>query len=77
MSISNILTVSAGFTPWQVCPQQVCPHIDSSSDQVLQIYRFHTKKKRQYCAHDETKHVYFSFFNPLKVTDELKTESLG
>ena len=30
-------------------------------------------------AYDETKHVYFSFFNPLKVTDELEihVESLG
>ena len=28
-------------------------------------------------AYDETKHVYFSFFNPLKVTDELEIESLG
>ena len=37
----------------------------------------HTEKKRQYCVHDETKHVYFSFFNPLKVTDELEIESLG
>ena len=34
-------------------------------------------RKRQYCAHDATKHVYFSFFNPLKVTDQLEIESLG
>ena len=27
-------------------------------------------------AYDETKHVYFSFFNPLKVTDELEIVSL-
>ena len=46
-----------------------------SSDQVLQIYLSHTEKKRQYCAHDETKHVYFSFFNLLKVTDELRMSS--
>ena len=26
---------------------------------------------------NHTKHVYFSFFNPLKVTDELEIESLG
>ena len=32
--------VSAGFAPWRVCP-----HIDSSSDQVLQIYLSHTEKK--------------------------------
>ena len=32
---------------------------------------------RQYSAHDETKHVYFSFFSPVKVTDELEIESLG
>ena len=61
------------FRPMASCPHQVRPHIDSSSDQVLQIYLSHTeKKKRQYYAHDETKHVYFSFFNPLKVTDELE-----
>ena len=66
------LGVSAGFAPWRVRP-----HINSSSDQVLQIYRSHTEKKRQHCAHDETKHVYFSFFNPLKVTDKLELESLG
>ena len=53
------------------------PQIDSSSDQVLQIYLSHTEKKRQYCAHDATKEVYFLFFNPLKVTDELEIESLG
>ena len=64
--------VSAGFAPWRVGP-----HIDSSSDQVLQIYLSHTEKKRQYCVHDETKHVYFSLFNPLMVTDELEIESLG
>ena len=26
---------------------------------------------------NHTNHVYFSFFNPLKVTDELEIESLG
>ena len=35
------------------------------------------RKKRQYCAYDETKHVYFSFFNLLNVTEELEIESLG
>ena len=38
---------------------------------------FSYREKRQYCALNETKHVYFSFFNPLKVTDELEIESLG
>ena len=37
--------VSAGFAPWRVRPHRVRPHIDSSSDQVLQIYRSHTEKK--------------------------------
>ena len=53
----SILMVSAGFAPWRILP-----HIDSSGDQVLQIYLSHTEKKRQYCAHDETRLVYFSFF---------------
>ena len=71
MCLSQSPAVPAGFAPWRVRL-----HIDSSSDQLLQIYRSHTEKKRQ-CAHDETKHVYFSFFNPLKVTDELEIETLG
>ena len=69
---SIVILVSAGFAPWRVHPR-----IDSSSDQVLQRNLSHREKKRQYCAHDETKHVYFSFFNPLKVTDGLAIESLG
>ena len=38
---------------------------------------FSYREKIQYGAHDETKHVYFSFFKPLKVTDKLEKESLG
>ena len=34
--------VSAGFAPWRVHPHRVRSHVDSSSDQVLQIYLFHT-----------------------------------
>ena len=37
----SILMVSAGFAPWRIRP-----HIDSSSDQVLQIYLSHTEKKK-------------------------------
>ena len=58
LSITGLLAVAlvaAGFAPWQVRPHRVRPHIDSTSDQVLQIYRSLTKKKRQHCAHDETK----------------------
>ena len=40
-----VLGMSANFTPWRVRPHQVRPHIDSSSDQVLQIYLSHTEKK--------------------------------
>ena len=69
--------MSAGFAPWRVRPHRVRPHIDSSSNQVLQIYRSHTEKKKTYCAHHETKHVYLSFFNPLKVAEDLEIESLG
>ena len=67
---------SAGFAPWRVRLHRVRLHIDSFSDQVLQIDLSHTKKRRQYCVHDATKHVFFSFFDPLKVTDELEIESL-
>ena len=44
---STALPVSAGFAPWRVCPHPVCSHINSSSNQVLQIYLSHTVKKRQ------------------------------
>ena len=37
--------MSAGFGPWRVRPHRVRPHIDSSSDQVLQIYHSHSEKK--------------------------------
>ena len=37
--------VSAGFAPGRVRPHRVHPHMDSSSDQELQIYRSHTEKK--------------------------------
>ena len=53
------LGVAAGFAPWRLRP-----HIDSTSDQVLKINLSLTEKKGQHCAHDETKHVYFSSFNP-------------
>ena len=68
--------MSAGFALLQVRTYQVCPHIDSSSNQVLQICLSHTERESM---HNETKHVYFLFFNPLKVTDKLEihVESLG
>ena len=73
---------SCGFAPWRVRPHRVHPHIDSTSDQVLKLCLSLTEKKRQHCARahnkqNHTKHVYFSFFNPLKVTGELEIESLG
>ena len=40
--------VAAGFVPWRVRPHRVRPHIDSTSDQVLKIYRSLT-------VHDKTK----------------------
>ena len=61
--------VAAGFAPWRVCP-----HIDSSSDKVLKIYLSLTKKKDNIVRpmkQNHTKHVYFSFLNPLKVADKL------
>ena len=74
------ISVAGGFAPWRVRP-----HIDSTSDQVLKIYLSLTEKKRQHInishtmKQNHTKHVYFSYFNPLKVTSELEihVESLG
>ena len=52
--------------------------VPTSTHLVITYFKFifFIPKKREYCANDETKDVYFSFFNPLKVTDELKIESL-
>ena len=67
--------VAAGFAPWHVRP-----HIDSTSDQVLKTYLSLTEKKKDIVCmmkQNHTKHVYFLFFNPLKVTGKLEIESLG
>ena len=66
--------VSAGFIHNKFRQRKL---IISSDHITISIYLSHTEKKRQYCMYDETKHVYFSFFNPLKVTDELEIECLG
>ena len=53
---------------------------DSSSNQVLKIYLSLAEKKdnlERKMKQNHTKHVYFSFFNPWKVTDQLEIESLG
>ena len=71
---------AAGFTPWRVHPYQVCPHINSTSNQVLKIYLYLTDKKDNIVStvkQNHTKHVYFSFFNPLKGTGDLEIESLA
>ena len=71
---------SCWFHPMASSPHQVRPHIDSTSDQVLKIYLSLTEKKDNIVCtmkQNHTKHVYFSFFNPLKVTDDLKVESSG
>ena len=67
--------ITAGFAPIEFTP-----HIDSTSDQVLKIYLSLTQKKENIVRtmkQNHTIHVYFSFFNPLKVTGELEIESLG
>ena len=68
----SILMVSAGFAPWRIRP-----HIDSSSDQVLQIYLSHTEKKKTTLCARWNKTCLFLILYPLKVTDELEIESLG
>ena len=61
-------------------PHRVRPHIDSTSDQVLKFI-FLLPRKNDNIVHamkqNHTKHFYFSFFNPLKVADELEIENLG
>ena len=60
----------------EFAPTEFAP---TSTDLAIKCLKFIflKPKKRQYCTHYETKHVYFSFFNPVKVTDELEIESLG
>ena len=51
----------------------------STSDQVLKTNLSHTKRKDstvRMIKQNRTKHIYFSLFNPLKVTGELEIESL-
>ena len=54
----------------------VRPHIDSTSDQLLKIYLLPRKKDNivHTMKQNHTKHIYFSFFNPLKMTGELEIE---
>ena len=69
--------VSTGFAPWWVRPHRVRSHIDSSSDQVLQIYLSHTEKKKTILCIRWNKTCLFLVFNLLNVNDELEIESLG
>ena len=58
--------VAAGFVPWRVRP-----HIDSISCQVLKMYLSLTDKKDNIVCtmkQNHTKHVCFTFFDPLKFT---------
>ena len=64
-----VVMVAASFAPWRVRPR-----IDSSRDQTLKIYLSLTEKKIQ---QNYTKHVSFSFFNPLKETGELGSLGWG
>ena len=71
----TVATVAAGFAPWLVRP-----HIDSTSDQVLKI-SFSLREKKDNIVRtikqNHTKHIYFSLFNPLKVTGHFEIERLG
>ena len=72
--------VATGFPPWRVRRHRVRSHIDSTSDQVLKICLSLTEKEDnivRMMKQSHTKHVYFSFFNPFKVTGELEIENLG
>lgn len=72
--VTVVSLVAAGFTPWQVHP-----HIESTSDQMFKIYLSFTEKNDNLLfmmKQNHSKLVYFSFFNPLKVTGKLERESL-
>ena len=58
--------VAAGFVPWRVRP-----HIDSISCPILKMYLSLTDKKDNIVCtmkQNHTKHVCFTFFDPLKFT---------
>ena len=64
--------VAAGFAPCRVHP-----HINSTIDQVLKNYPSLADKKKDNIVRtmkqNRRKHVYFSFFNPPKVTHHLSS----
>ena len=66
--------VSAGFIHNKFRRRKL---IISSDHITIQFIFLIPRKKTILCTHNETKPVYFSFFNPLKVTDKLEIESLG
>ena len=72
--------VATGFAPWRVLPHRVCPHINSTSDQVLKNLSFSYREEKTTCArwNRTTQNMFISSSLFWKVTaGELKIESLG
>ena len=69
-------TVAAGFAPWRVRPDQVSPTSTQLAIKCLKFILLLPRKKDN-TVRTMKQNIYFSFFNPLMVTGELKIESLG
>ena len=72
--------IAASFAPWRVRLRRVRSSSTQLAIKCLKFIFLLLRKKdnivRKTKQHN-TKHVYFSFSNPLKVTGELEIESLG
>jgi len=66
--MTNIVQlVAGGFAPKRVYTHRIHTYIDSTGDQELKIYLSLTDNIVGIMKQKDTKHVYLSFFNPLKV----------
>ena len=79
MRLPNIIRqVAAGFSPWRVRPTEFAP---TSTQLAINCYKFIVLSPRKkdnivrMMKQNHEKHLYLSFFNPLKVTGELEIES--
>ena len=80
---STQLLGSCQFSPMVSSPPPSSPPLSSSPHQLICMaikclkFIFLLPRKNDNIETNHTKHVYFSFFNPLKVNDELEIKSLG
>ena len=67
-NMTNIVqSVAGGLASKRVFTHRICTYIESTSNQVLKIYLSPTDNNVGTMKQKCTKHVYFSFFNRLKV----------